>query len=45
MDDYWLRLAAVCLVGAGMLSGLWGVFRLMQSKGSAVPQGDDKGPI
>jgi len=28
-----------------MLSGLWGVFRLMQSKGSAVPQGDDKGPI
>ena len=45
MDDYWLRLAAVCVVGAGMLTGLWGVFRLMQMKGSAVSQGDDKGPI
>ena len=44
MDDYWLRLAAVCLVAARMLSGLWGVFRLMQIKGS-VSQGDDKGPI
>ena len=44
MDDYWLRLAAVCVVGAGMLSGLWGLFRLMHIKG-AVSQGDDKGPI
>jgi len=45
MDDYWLRLAAVCVVGAGMLTGLWGLFRLMHIKALAVSQDDDKGPI
>jgi len=41
MDNYWLRLAAVCAVGTGMLGGLWGVFRLMHVKRRAPARGDE----
>lgn len=45
MNDYWLRLAATCVVGAGMLGGLWGLFRLMHNKRQALSRADDKDSI
>ena len=45
MDDYWLRLAVVCVAAAAMLGGVWGVFRVMQTKRRVLSQGEDKGPI